>query len=119
MKITGTGASAIDADLLARLAVARGSGGSITKTELTSAITKTKSEMRSDFSSSTSGLDKASKAVANTLELAVKSGWIKSGATVDAIEAFVKGSDAKGLKALVADIRADVRTYTPPRRVGT
>jgi hypothetical protein len=119
MKITGTGKSAIDADLLARLAVARGSGASITKTELNSAIRATKSDMRSDFSSSASGLDRAAKAVANTLELAVKSGWVKSGATADAIDAFIKGADKDGLKALVKDIRADVRTYTPPRRVGT
>ena len=119
MKITGTGKSAIDADLLARLAVARGSGASITKTELNSAIKSTKSEMRADFSSSTAGLDKAAKAVANTLELAVKSGWFKSGATADAIDAFVSGSDTAGLKALVKQIRADVQSYTPPRRVGT
>ena len=119
MKITGTGKSAIDADLLARLAVARGSGASITKTELNSAIRATKSEMRSDFSSSATGIDRAAKAVANTLELAVKSGWVKSGATADAIEAFVKGSETTGLKALVKDIRKDVGSYTPPRNVGT
>lgn len=119
MKITGSGKSAIDADLLARLAVARGSGASITKTELQSAIKSAKSEMRSDFSSSAAGLDKAAKAVANTLELAVKSGWIKSGATIDAVDAFVKGTEASGLKALVKEIRADVRSYTPPRSVGT
>ena len=119
MKITGTGKSAIDADLLARLAVARGSGSSITKTELNSAIRATKSEMRSDFSGSSSGLERAAKAVANTLELAVKSGWVKSGATADAIDAFTKGTDPKGLKALVIKIRADVGTYTPSRTVGS
>ncbi|MEW5855390.1 MAG: hypothetical protein AB2A00_41835 [Myxococcota bacterium] len=110
MKIVGSGTKTIDADLLAKLALDRASGGSISKAEVDKTLKSVRKELKDEFESSTRGLDRASTAVANTLELAVKSGWIKGGASQDAVKEFLKGDDAGSLKATVADIRADVKS---------
>lgn len=107
MKIVGKSNKVLDADLLARLAQASDHG--VSKAEVQSAIKSTRSELKDQFDTSTRGLDRAAKAVSNTLELAIKSGWINSGASTKVVDAFLKGSSDGSLKDTLGDIRDAVK----------
>lgn len=111
MRIVGGRNKEIDADLLARLAVDRQSGNTVSKKEVTEAINSAVKDLKDHFEGDTStrGLSKMTRAVANTLELAVSSGWVKSGAAKDAIETFLSGTGKGSLDKVSDDIKAEVR----------
>lgn len=109
MKIVGTGSKVIDADLLARLATDRSSGGSVSTAELQKTLKSVRTELKDQFDTSTRGLDRAALAVSNTLELAIDSGWIKAGSTQKAVEAFLEGPAKGSMKETLAAIREDVK----------
>jgi hypothetical protein len=112
MNIVGKGKKVIDADLLARLAVNQQSGATISKAEVSSAIESAKSDLQDEFawSNSSRGLTAATRAIANTLELAVKSGWVRGGSAKDLIEAFVGGENDGSLADLTKDIKNEIRS---------
>lgn len=111
MNIVGKGKKVIDADLLARLAVNGQSGGTVSQAEVKTAIKAATADLKDEFASgsSTRGLARASDAVANTLELAVKSGWVKGGSAQSLIREYLDGAGKGSLSDVMKDIRADVR----------
>jgi hypothetical protein len=115
MKIVGKGSSVIDADLLARLAVDRQSGSTISKAEADKAIASVKAELKDDFETSTRGLGRAEKAISNTLALALKSGWLRAGSAAEVLKAFVDGDGKGSLSATVKDVRDSVKSSRPSR----
>lgn len=115
MKIVGKGNSVIDADLLARLAVDKQSGATISKAEASKAIASVKAELKDDFETSTRGLARAEQAISNTLTLALKSGWLRAGSAADVLKAFVDGEGKGSLSATVKDVRESVKTSRPSR----
>jgi len=111
MNIVGKGKKVLDANLLARLAVNQQSGATVSKAEVKSAINSAVQDLKDDFSwrDSSSGLKRSADAVANTLELAVNSGWVRGGSAKELIAAFVDGSGEGDLADVMSDIRAETR----------
>lgn len=111
MRIVGSKNREIDADLLARLAVDRASGKTVSKAEVQKAISSAVADLKDHFEGETSvrGLTKMTRAVQNTLELAVQSGWVKGGTARAAIESFLDGSGKNSLDKVESDIRAEVK----------
>jgi hypothetical protein len=111
MNIVGKGNKVIDADLLARLAVNQQSGATVSKAEVTSAIQSATSDLKDEFawSDSSRGLTKASRAIANTLELAIDSGWVRGGSAKDLINAFLDGDGEGSMTDVTNDIKNEVR----------
>jgi hypothetical protein len=79
---------------LAKLAVSRQSGNAVSKPEVQSAIKTAVSDLKDAFEtrSSSRGLTNAQTAIANTLQLAIDSGWVKSGTAKDLITTFLTDS---------------------------
>ncbi|MFH1810332.1 MAG: hypothetical protein ABIJ09_16420 [Pseudomonadota bacterium] len=115
MKIVGKGNKVIDADLLARLAVDKQSGSTVSKAEAEKAIKSITTELKDDFETSTRGLARAEQAVTNTLSLALTSGWLRSGSAANVIKAFLDGTGKGSLSEAVKNVRDSVRTSRPPR----
>ena len=115
MNIVGKGKKVLDADLLARLAVSQQSGATVSKAEVKSAIGSAVQDMKDEFQwrDSSSGLKPVSDAIANTLELAIASGWVRGGAAKELISAFINGSQAGNIDEVVSEIRAEVRENNP------
>jgi hypothetical protein len=111
MNIVGKGKKVIDADLLSRLAVNAQTGNTVSKAELQSAIKDVRADLKDQFSysDSTRGLTRMKDAVANTLELAIKSGWVRSGSAQSVIKEFLEGSGKGSLEQLAKDIKAEVK----------
>jgi hypothetical protein len=116
MKIVGTGARVIDANLLEKLAVARQSGNSVTKAQAEKIIQGARRELKNEFKgSSAAEITRAQNAVSNTLRLAVDSGWVRAGSTRTMIDQFLTGADDKSLKGIADKLKADLRA---PARSG-
>lgn len=122
MNIKGRGTQALDLDLLGQLALKQQSGNTISKTEAQSILSSIQTELKDEFSHSTRGLANASRAIENTLQLALDSGWVKTEAASTLIESFLDGKGEKNLDALVKEVRAEVRpartsysSYSYPR----
>ncbi len=111
MKIVGSGAKVLDSDLLGKLAISQQSGKTISKAEVQSAIKSAVADLKDAFDtrSSTAGLTKAQTAIANTLQLAVDSGWVKAGTAKDLISAFVNDAGKGSLSATVDDLKAQIK----------
>ena len=111
MNIVGKGKKVLDADLLARLAVNQQSGATVSKAEVKTAINGAVQDLKDEFSwrDSSRGLKRASDAVANTLELAISSGWVRGGSAKELIAAFIDGSNAGNMDDVLSEIRSDVR----------
>lgn len=116
MNIVGKGNNVIDSELLSRLAVDQTSGSSISKKELQKQFKKIKSELKDEYLYSTRGLSRAERAIANTFSLAVKSGWLRAGASVKLVNEFLKGSDDDGLKHIVDDVKEHVKSHRTSSR---
>lgn len=112
MRIVGTKNNAIDADLLERLAKSRMSGGVVSKTELNTALGSVRTGLKDEFSgaSSVRGLAKAQTAIANTLKLAVDSGWVGKGATKAAVTEFLTGRGKTSLATTIATVKEDIKS---------
>lgn len=79
---------------MAKLAVSRQSGNAVSKPGVQSAIKTAVSDFKDAFEtrSSSRGLTNAQTAIANTLQLAIDSGWVKSGTAEDLITTFLTDS---------------------------
>ena len=117
MHIQKKGSLILDTDLLERLAFKQGSGSTISKKEAQTEINKVKRELKSTYKYTTSkaSFARAEKAIANTFNLAIKSGWVKGTTAKSAITEFIKGDDHAGLKCTLEGIREDARSKPSPR----
>jgi hypothetical protein len=111
MNIVGKGKKVIDADLLAKLAVDRQSAKTVSQAEVKKAIAGAVSDLKDDFSwrDSSRGLTRAARAITNTLQLAIDSGWVRGNTAKDLIKAFVEGEGGKSLDSVLDDIKADIK----------
>lgn len=111
MKIVGSGNKVLDKDLLSKLAVSQKSNNNINQTEAKNAVSAARTALKDEFAGATSsaGMARAEKAIANTLKLAIESGWVKSGASKEILNAFLEGTGKGSLSATVADIKADIK----------
>jgi len=116
MLITGKGNNVLDAQLLARLGGERMDGGTISKAEVQDSIDSIKEDLKDSFTTSTRGLARAEKAIVNTLNLAIKSNWIRGGQANDILDAFMKGKDEGSLSDTIKDVRSEVRSYQRSNR---
>lgn len=112
MKIVGSGSKVLDADLLGKLAVSQASGKTVSKAEVQSAIKQAKTDLKDAFESrsSSAGLTKAQTAIANTLQLAVDSGWVKAGTSKDLIAEFIGGDKAGSLADDVEHLKLEIKS---------
>lgn len=112
MKIVGSGTKVLDADLLGKLAVSQQSGNTVSKPEVAAAIKSAVADLKDKFESRTSsaGLTQGQTAIANTLQLAVDSGWVKAGTSKDLIAGFLTGTKAGSLSATVEDLKTEIKS---------
>ena len=109
------GARAYDGDLLLRLRDARGTGNTVSAKEVKEILTETRNDMKDAFycERSTRGLTKMGEAVTNTLQDAIKDGWIRGAGAKAEVEAFLKGAgdDHGSLDHTVHFIKDTVSEY--------
>ncbi len=96
---------------MAKLAVSRQSGNAVSKPEVQSAIKTAVSDLKDAFEtrSSSRGLTNAQTAIANTLQLAIDSGWVKSGTAKDLITTFLTDSKKGSLPETVETLKAEIK----------
>ena len=118
MRIVGKGKNVYDADLMVRLALDSGknSGNTISKKEAEAAVKQAVHDLKDEFiySDSTRGLTRAARAITNTLNRAIKDGWVRPGKARDIILEFLNGTDEGSLKESIGDIKYEVAQNRNP-----
>lgn len=113
MKISGSGKTAVEVELLTKLAQAS-TTNSISKTEMSNILKSVRTDLKDTFDGSRKGLSGAQTAITNTLKLALSSGWVAAGSAKEILAEFLSSNGPKGsLAGIISDIQqAPVRKPT-------